>query len=100
MSNNAPADRDSASDALMLGKSMRHGYILFDVAQGKPRLIDLAGDHGSDVIAVPDRFLDRVSSLGGFDPTALIAGLTSDRMSGSDSDHESRSPDPVQESTS
>lgn len=54
------------------------GYVLFDVTQGTPRLIDLAGEHGANIIAVPERFLDSVLRLGGMDRSALTAGLTPD----------------------
>lgn len=52
-----------------------NGYILFDAHMGKPRLVDLLGQHGSNVFAVPERFLDQMLKLGGLDRKALTAGL-------------------------
>lgn len=53
-----------------------NGYILFDAAQGKPRLVDLMGAHGSNVFAVPEALLDQMLKLGGLDRSALTAGLS------------------------
>lgn len=53
-----------------------HGYILFDVQKGKPRLIDLQGEHSSNIIAAPERFLDKILKLGGLTRADLTAGLS------------------------
>ncbi|MBI1393468.1 MAG: FkbM family methyltransferase [Alphaproteobacteria bacterium] len=53
----------------------RHGYILFDAAKGKPRLVDLNGDHASNIFAVPEALLDQMLKLGGLNRSALTAGL-------------------------
>lgn len=52
-------------------------YILFDVAKGQPRLIDVKGDHGSNVFAVPEKHLDKMLSLGGLKRDDLNAELKS-----------------------
>ncbi len=46
-------------------------YVLFDVVFGKPRLIDVRGEHGSNIVAVPQRMLEQVLSLGDLDASAL-----------------------------
>lgn len=73
---------DEAAATALRAFFAERGYILFDVSQGKPRLIDLAGEHVANVIAVPDRFIDQVLKLGGLDRAALIAGLTQQDLPG------------------
>jgi FkbM family methyltransferase len=53
----------------------RLGYVLFDAAEGKPRLVDLMGEHSSNVFAVPEALLDKMLKLGGLTRKALTAGL-------------------------
>jgi FkbM family methyltransferase len=52
-----------------------NGYVLFDAAIGKPRLVDLMGEHSSNVFAVPEALLDQMLKLGGLKRSALTAGL-------------------------
>ena len=72
-----PLDNGSTTSELRDFFAAR-GYVLFDVTKGKPRLVDLAGEHGANVVAVPERFLDSVLRLGGMDRSALTAGLAPD----------------------
>lgn len=51
------------------------GYVLFDAAEGKPRLVDLMGEHSSNIFAVPEPLLDKMLKLGGLSRKALTAGL-------------------------
>lgn len=54
------------------------GYVLFDAAEGKPRLVDLMGAHSSNVFAVPETLLDKMLELGGLNRTALTAGINAE----------------------
>lgn len=51
------------------------GYVLFDAAEGKPRLVDLMGEHSSNIFAVPEPLLDKMLKLGGLSRKALTEGL-------------------------
>ena len=67
------AKASSASE--IAGFLHANGYILFDAALGKPRLVDLMGEHSSNVFAVPEALLDQMLKLGGLDRAALTAGV-------------------------
>lgn len=75
---NALLEAKQASVTEIAGFLHQNGYILFDAASGKPRLVDLLGEHGSNIFAVPERFLDEVLELGGLQRSALTAGLGHD----------------------
>ncbi len=47
-------------------------YVLMDMLEGKPRLIDVRGEHASNVIACPQRLIAKVMALGGLDEKALF----------------------------
>lgn len=49
------------------------GYTFFDAVAGAPRLVDLMGDHGSNVFAVPEALLDQMLSMGGLSRSAVPA---------------------------
>ncbi len=76
------SDRILLDGAATVGELRRFltelGYVLFDVKQGAPRLIDLMGEHGANVIAAPERFLDRMLALGGLDRSSLTSGVATD----------------------
>jgi hypothetical protein len=77
--------REAGTTSEELGAFLRQrDYVLFDVIAGKPRLIDLNGSHGSNVVAVPHRFLDVVSRLGSIDRSASSGVSTSQRHLSSD----------------
>lgn len=64
------AGKDGALKELSAFLSER-GYACFDVVKGEPRLVEIAGEHGSNIIAAPERFLDAVLKLGGLTRAAL-----------------------------
>lgn len=68
--------QDAGTTSMEVGALLqKHGYVLFDVITGSPRPIDLSGSHGSNVVAVPQRFLDVVSRLSASGaPTASSSG--------------------------
>lgn len=58
------------------------GYVLFDAAKGKPRLVDLMGEHSSNIFAVPEPLLDKMLKLGDLSRKALTAGLGTENAGG------------------
>ena len=76
--NNLLAGKGGALEELSAFLSSR-GYACFDVVKGKPRPVDIAGEHGSNVIAAPERFLDAVLTLGGL----ARADMATDKAAGS-----------------
>jgi FkbM family methyltransferase len=44
------------------------GYVLFDAAKGKPRLVDLMGEHSSNIFAVPEALLGQDAGAGRPEP--------------------------------
>lgn len=51
------------------------GYVFFDASSGKPRLVDLMGEHAPNVFAVPETLLDKMLKLGGMTRAALTDGM-------------------------
>ncbi|MEQ8178413.1 MAG: FkbM family methyltransferase [Amphiplicatus sp.] len=76
--NDLVAGKGGALEELSTFLSSR-GYACFDVVKGKPRPVDIAGEHGSNVIAAPERFLDAVLTLGGL----TRADMATDKAAGS-----------------
>lgn len=50
-------------------------YVMFDMVKAKPRLIDVRGDHGSNVIGCPQRLVSRLLKLGDLDESHLSAPI-------------------------
>lgn len=64
-------ERKSRSASEIADFLTEYGYVFFDAATGKPRLVNLMGEHGSNVFAVPKSLLDKMLKLGGLTRASL-----------------------------